>query len=95
MSNYQIPHDERPDYQVPVASGVDGDGCPQCGSHAIYPSDGTIIGRVPGPLQILQCARCGTRYRIRPKTASWRGLAREWSVLLGIALLVIVLLLIL
>ncbi len=95
MSNYQVPPDDQaPDYRVPVANSEEGDGCPKCGSHALYPTPEGMLMRVPPHLQILECARCGTRYRLKPKVPTWRGLAHEWGVLIGIVLLVMLLLLI-
>jgi hypothetical protein len=94
MSDYKVPHNGPPDYQVPVAVSEDGEGCPNCGSHALYPNVEGVLGRVPPHLQILQCARCGTRYRLRPKVQTWRGLAHEWSILFGIVFLIIVLMII-
>ncbi|MBA3470205.1 MAG: hypothetical protein H0T53_11250 [Herpetosiphonaceae bacterium] len=93
MSGYQVPPDGQPEYRVPVAASADGDGCPQCGSHAFYPNPENLLLRIPPHLQIMQCSSCGTRYRIKPKALTWRGLAHEWMVLLGIALVVAVLLL--
>ena len=83
MPDYQVPPD-RPDYKVPSASASSTDACPKCGSHAIVPTREAVTRGVPRQLQIFECARCGTYYRIRPPLPTWRDLGRDIGVFIGV-----------
>ena len=83
MPDYQVPPD-RPDYRVPNAAVSNTDACPKCGSHAIVPTREAVTRGLPRQLQVFECARCGTYYRIRPKLPTWRDLGRDISVFIGV-----------
>jgi hypothetical protein len=79
MSDYRVPPDG-PDYHVPSAVTSLTDACPQCGSHAIAPTREVLTRGMPRQMQVFECARCGTLYRIRPELPTWRDLGRDAAV---------------
>ena len=89
MPDYQVPPD-RPDYQVPTAAVSPTDACPKCGSHAIVPTRESVTRGLPRQLQIFQCARCGSYYRIRPALPTWRDLGRDIVVFIGVLIVLAV-----
>ena len=94
MPDYQVSPDQ-PDYQVPSVVDAASDACPKCGSHAILPSFELLNNGIPRQLRIYQCARCGTRYRIRPKMLTWRDLSRDVTIIIGFIVFVLVVLMLL
>ena len=94
MPDYHVPPD-RPDYQVPTVTEAKGDACPQCGSQAILPSLDLVRSGVPRQLRVYDCARCGTRYRIRPAMPTWREISRDVTVYIGLAIFLIIVLMLL
>ena len=83
MPDYHVPPD-RPDYQVPRAVTSPTDACPKCGSHAIAPTREVLTRGLPRQMQVFECARCGTYYRIRPALPTWRDLGRDAAVVAGV-----------
>jgi hypothetical protein len=79
MSDYRVPPDG-PDYHVPPAVTSLTDACPKCGSHAIAPTREVLTRGMPRQMQVFECARCGTLYRIRPELPTWRDLGRDAAV---------------
>ena len=94
MPDYQVSPDQ-PDYQVPSVVDAASDACPKCGSHAIMPSFELLNNGIPRQLRIYKCARCGTRYRIRPKMLTWRDLSRDVTIIIGFIVFVLVVLMLL